>query len=75
MLTFPFLSTRERNTLILCYFLASGMPSWRQKANDSIDRVQAIACKALEASSPRLPYGNYGEKIAKNSPSRHEKVA
>ena len=46
-----------------------------QKANDSIDQVQAIACKALEASSPRLPYGNYGEKIAENSPSRHEKVA
>lgn len=44
-----------------------------QKADDSINQVQEIACKALEASSLRLPYASYGEKGQENFQSRQEK--
>ena len=32
-----------------------------QKANESVNQVQEIACKALDASSAR-PYASYGDK-------------
>jgi len=44
-----------------------------QKADESINQVQAIACKALEASSSRLPYTSYGDKGQEASQNRQEK--
>jgi hypothetical protein len=47
-----------------------------QKANESIQQVQTIACKALEASSSRLsplPYGDKGQEITQSH--RQDKVA
>ena len=46
-----------------------------QKANDATQQVQAIACKALEASSQRLSYSSYGEKVQELSHHRQEKQA
>jgi hypothetical protein len=46
-----------------------------QKANDATQQVQSIACKALEASSQRLPFSSYGEKIQDFPQQRHEKQA
>lgn len=44
-----------------------------QKADESINQVQEIACKALEASSTRLPYTTYGDKGQEVSQPRQEK--
>lgn len=44
-----------------------------QKANDSINQVQEIACRALDASSSR-PYGSYSEKGQEGTPVRQEKM-
>jgi hypothetical protein len=47
-----------------------------QKANESIHQVEAIACKALEASSNRLSQLSYGDKGQDISHSnRQDKVA
>lgn len=46
-----------------------------QKANDATQQVQSIACKALEASSQRLSFSSYGEKIQDFPQQRHEKQA
>lgn len=46
-----------------------------QKANDATQQVQSIACKALEASSQRLPYSAYGEKIQELPQQRQDKQA
>lgn len=46
-----------------------------QKANESINQVQAIAYKALETSSARLPFASYGDKAQETSQARHEKAA
>lgn len=44
-----------------------------QKADESVTQVQEIACKALEASSIRLPYTPYGDKGQETSQARQEK--
>lgn len=46
-----------------------------QKANEASQQVQSIACKALEASSQRLSYSSYGEKIQEFPQNRQEKQA
>ena len=46
-----------------------------QKANEATQQVQAIACKALEASSQRLSYSSYGEKVQELPQQRQEKQA
>ncbi len=46
-----------------------------QKANEATQQVQSIACKALEASSQRLPYSAYGEKIQELPQQRQDKQA
>ena len=44
-----------------------------QKADEATQQVQAIACKALEASSQRFPYSSYGEKAQELPQNRSEK--
>lgn len=46
-----------------------------QKTNEATQQVQAIAYKALEASSQRLPYSSYGEKAQELPQQRQEKQA
>lgn len=46
-----------------------------QKAHEATDQVQAIACKALEASSQRISYSSYGEKVQEFPQQRLEKQA
>ena len=56
---------------------AASIAQLTQKANESIQQVQAIACKALEASSSRLPQLAYVDKMGQEIPhtNRPEKVA
>lgn len=46
-----------------------------QKASDATEQVQAIACKALDASSQRLSYPSYTEKLQEFPQQRLEKKA